>query len=85
MLSGFLIDYLMGFVYFVVLRFRTKFALKRKYLYYIGWILSLLVFSFVFLLLNKKLSFNLIAFLSGILIAQISVVSFYFYKEKKIS
>ncbi len=83
LLNGFLMGFLMGFIYFMMLKFRARFVFKKRYLYYTGWVLSVLIFSIVFLLLNNKISIDLISFLTGILIAQISVVGFYFYKVKK--
>ena len=82
-LEGLTIGFLMGASYFMVLRLRTRFIFGKKYLYYIGWILSLVVFSIVFLYINKHLVFDMVSFLIGIFIAQISIVSFYFFKSQK--
>jgi hypothetical protein len=81
--EGFIAGFTMGLVYFLVLKVRTKFIFGKKYLYYIGWIISLGVFSFVFLFLNKCIAFDMVSFLIGIFIAQISIVSFYFFKSQK--
>jgi len=81
--EGFIAGFTMGLVYFLVLKVRTKFIFGKKYLYYIGWILSLAVFSIVFLYINKHLVFDLISFMIGILLAQISTISFYFFKSQK--
>ncbi len=81
--EGLIIGFAMGIVYFSVLKIRTKFVFGKKYLYYIGWIISLIIFSSTFLYLNRFIAFDMISFLIGILIAQISVVSFYFLKSQK--
>jgi|GEM_PF-1406926 amino acid permease len=81
--EGLTIGFLMGASYLMVLRLRTRFIFGKKYLYYIGWIISLAVFSFVFLFLNKRIAFDMVSFLIGIFIAQISIVSFYFFKSQK--
>ncbi len=82
-LEGLLTGFLMGFVYFLVLRIRTRFVFGKKYLYYIGWILSLMVFSVVFLYVNKYMAFDIVSFLIGVFIAQMTVVSFYYIKSQK--
>ncbi|MGC8676776.1 MAG: permease [Hydrogenobaculum sp.] len=81
--EGFMAGFTMGLAYFAVLKMRIKFIFGKKYLYYIGWILSLVVFSMVFLYINKRLAFDITYFMVGILLAQISTVSFYFLKAKK--
>lgn len=79
---GAFIGFCMGFLYFLALRIRTNFIFKKRYIYYIGWIVSLIVFSLVFLQLNKLVSFDIIGFFIGILVAQIFVVSWIFVKTK---
>lgn len=81
--EGFITGFTMGLVYFVVLKVRIRFVFGKKYLYYISWILSLVVFSIVFLYINKRLAFDITYFIVGILLAQISTISFYFLKAKK--
>ncbi len=81
--EGFIVGFSMGLFYFVVLKIRTKFVLGKKYLYYIGWVLSLVIFSILFIYINKRLAFDITFFMVGILLAQISTVSFYFIKAKK--
>ncbi|GAB6078171.1 hypothetical protein JCM8795_08570 [Hydrogenobaculum acidophilum] len=83
MLEGLIIGFTMGIIYFGTLRIRTKFIFGKKYLYYVGWIISLIIFSSIFLYLNRLIVFDTMYFLVGIFIAQISVVSFYFIKSQK--
>lgn len=80
--SGLLMGYLMGIFYLIILRIRVKFVFRRKYIYYIGWFLSLSAFAIIFLILNKHIGFNIISFFIGILLAQASVVSFSLIKSK---
>lgn len=75
---GFIFGFLMGLFYYVFLRIRVSFIFKSKIVYYLGWILSMSVFAILFLVLHKHIQFDVLGFLTGVLVAQISVLSYSF-------
>lgn len=80
---GLLIGFLMGISYFIILRIRVHYVFVKKYIYYIGWVLSISAFGIIFLMLNKHIDFDIISFFIGILLAQISAVSYSLVRSKE--